>query len=308
MEDRSHALIAIAFLVVFGIGAALITFWMMGPSKTLVPYLLQSKQGVSRLGTGSGVSYKGIHVGTVRSIHLDKKDRTYVNVLIAVDKSFPLPRGSYAEIASSGVFGSKYVDLHLGDSQTMIQTSAQHPARLHLKTGRLGSLMEQAQGIVGKVNSTLKSVQSLVSKQNRARIDSTLKNIQQASARLATLEQAAQPSLKAMPHLIRNAQTTLTAAHRVLAQADKLVASARQPVRRIGSAASAATGLVMQLNQTTVTQLDALMRRLGTLSGRLQSLVDMLQRTPQSLIKGPARKLAGPGETRGTPQRSYGGG
>lgn len=308
MEDRSHALIAIAFLVVFGIGGALVTLWMMGPSKTLVPYLLQSKQGVGGLGAGSGVSYKGIHIGTVRSIHLDKKDRTYVNVLIAVDKSFPLPRGSYAEIASSGVFGSKYVDLQLGDSKTMIQTSAQHPARLHLKSGGLGSLMKQAQGIIGKVNSTLKSVQSLVSKQNRARVDSTLQNIQQASARLVTLEQAVQPSLKAMPHLIHDAKKTLAAAHRVLDQADKLVASARQPVRRMGSAASAAAGLVTQLNQTTAPQLDALLRRLGTLSGRLQTLVDTLQRTPQSLIKGPARKLAGPGETKGTPQRSHGGG
>lgn len=308
MEERSHALIAIVFIAILGVGAGLVAWWMMAPGETRVPYVLVTKGNVGGLGPGSPVNYHGVQIGAVRTVKLDTNNRRRINVLIGVDASFPLPKGTQATIASQGLIGSKAIELNLGPGPGTIETRTQAPAQLTLNSGAMAGLMQDAGDIMTSLKTTLKSVQRLLNERNRKHIDDTLAQIDQASAQLVTLEQAAQPSLKVMPDLIHSVQKTLDAAHHVLAQADKLVASARQPVRRIGNAASAMAGLAVQLNQSTAPQLNALMSRLRTLGERLEALVDTLQRTPQSLIRGSARKRAGPGETRGTPQRSHGGG
>lgn len=308
MEERAHALIAIIFIAVLGIGAGLVAWWMMAPGVTRVPYVLVAKGNVAGLGPGSPVNYHGVRVGAVRKVMLSPQNRREIEVKIGVNSDFPLPKGSYATIASQGLIGSKAVELTLGKGAGTIETTVEAPAELTLKSGALAGLMQDAGDIMASLKSTLKSVQAVMSKHNRKHIDDTLAHIDRASAQLVALEQAAKPTLKAMPQLIAQVQSTLRSAHGVLVQADKLVADARRPVQSIGHAASAAAGLAAQLDQTTAPQLDALMNRLGTLSERLQALVDTLQRTPQSLIRGRARQLPGPGETRGTPRANAGGG
>ncbi len=301
MEERAHALIAIIFIAVFGVGAGLVAWWMMAPSVSRVPYILDAQGSVAGLGPGSPVSYHGVRVGAVRKVGLDPDNRRRINVRIAVNTNFPLPEGSYATIAAPGLIGSKTVELTLGSGSGDIQTSVASPAHLPLKPGAMSGLMHDASAIMTSLKGTLKSVHELLDDQNRAHISATLAQIDEASARLVQLEKEARPTLEKMPRLIGQLDDTLGAAHKVLVQARTLVAEARQPVQAVGRAASAASGLAAQVNQTTLPGLNALLGRLRTLSARLQTLVDTLQRTPQSLIVGPAPVSPGPGETKGTP-------
>lgn len=302
MEERAHALIAIVFIAVFGIGAGLVAWWMMAPSVSRVPYVLEAEGSVAGLGPGSPVNYHGVRVGAVRKVGLDPQNRRHINVRIAVDTNFPLPKGSYATIAAPGLIGSKTVELTLGSGPGDIQTSVESPAHLPLKPGAMSGLMHDASGIMASLKGTLKSVHQLLDDQNREHISATLAQIDEASAQLVQLEKAARPSLNEMPGLITQLHDTLGSAQKVLVQARSLVAEARQPMQAVGRAARAASGLAAQMNQTTLPGLNALLGRLRTLSARLQTLVDTLQRTPQSLIVGPAPVPAGPGETKGTPR------
>lgn len=301
MEERAHALIAIIFIAVFGVGAGLVAWWMMAPSVSRVPYVLDAQGSVAGLGPGSPVNYHGVRVGAVRKVGLDPHNRRHVNVLIAVNTDFPLPEGSYATIAAPGLIGSKTVELTLGSGKNDIQTSAQSPAHLPLKPGAMSGLMHNASEIMASLKDTLESIHELLDKQNRDHISATLAQIDKASAQLVQLEKEAHPTLKEMPGLITQVHDTLGAARKVLVQAKTLVAEAHEPVQALGRAASAASGLAVQMNQTTLPGLNALLARLRTLSARLQTLVDTLQRTPQSLITGPSPMPAGPGETKGTP-------
>ena len=301
MEERAHALIAIIFIAVFGVGAGLVAWWMMAPSVSRVPYVLDAQGSVAGLGPGSPVSYHGVHVGAVRKEELDPQNRRHINVRIAVNTDFPLPEGSYATIAAPGLIGSKTVELTLGSGHKDIKTSVESPAHLPLKPGAMSGLMQNAGAIMASLKGTLNSVHELLNEQNRQHISATLAQIDEASAQLVQLEKAARPSLKEMPRVVAQLRDTLGSAHKVLVQAKSLVAEARQPLQAVGRAASAASGLAVQMNQTTLPGLNALLARLRTLSSRLQALVDTLQRTPQSLITGPAPVPAGPGETKGTP-------
>lgn len=296
MEDRSHALIAIGFLVVFGIGAALVVWWMLAPKMNRVPYLLESQASVSGLGPGSPVSYKGVRVGAVRNVQLSPDHRD-VNVLIGVDADFSLPQGTYATVSSQGLIGSNFVDLTLGKGPGTIHTSVASPARLSLKQGSLAGLMDQAKTIVGDVEATLQSVQSLLSDQNRQDISETLADIRQASAQLAALEKSAQPGVAQLPALISQTRATLATANGLLADSDRLVNRAQGAVAAVGHAASSAAALTAQINQQSAPALTALLVRMRALTTQLQGLVVQLQATPQSLILGPAKVRPGPGET-----------
>lgn len=301
MEERAHALIAIVFIVVFGVGAGLVAWWMMAPSVTRVPYVLDAKSSVAGLGPGSPVNYNGVQVGAVRKIALAPDNRRRIEVRIGINADFPLPKGSYATIAAPGFIGSKVVELSLGSGSANLHTSPQSPAHLPLKPGMMSGLMKDAGSIMGSLKSTLKSARQMLSEKNRKHLSDTLARIDKASAQLVQLEQAVRPTLKHLPGLIASARDTLGAAQQVLEQAKSLAARARKPVEAVGHAASNAGALAMQLNQTTLPRLNALMGRLKSLSTRLESLVNLLNTTPQSLIVGPAPVSPGPGETRGSP-------
>lgn len=297
MENRSHALIAIAFLIVFGVGAGLVAWWMLAPTTARVPYLLESHASVAGLGPGSPVNYQGVQVGAVRKIRLDPANRRQVDVLVAVDEDFPLPEGTYTTISSQGLIGNKAIELTLGRGNKIIKTSAKSPAHLPLKQGSLAGLMSQATDIVAEIKGTLHAVKKLLSDENRSRISDTLANIQKASARLDRLEKDVQPSVRAMPEVLRDTRLTLVKVRGLLARANRLIASAHGPVRAIGKAASSTGAVVAQFHQVTVPQLDALLEQLQRLSTHLEALTSKLQRTPQSLILGPTPTRPGPGET-----------
>ena len=306
MEDRSHALIAIAFLVVFGVGAALIALWMLSPGVVRVPYLLESKTSVGGLGPGSSVKFKGVLVGKVKTIHLDRRTHRSIEVMIAVDKNFPLPKGTYATVSSNGFIGNEFVDLQLGPDSTTIQTSAAHPAHLQLKAGGLSAMMDQAKQIVGDVQETLKSAQAVLSPQNRQQIADTLGNLNKASAELVQLEKTISPSTKELPGLLAQARETLVTARDMVANANTLVVKAQQPMDSLGQAASSTAAFTTQLSQETTPQLNALLVSLSTLVTRLDALSAELQQTPQSLILGPAKPQPGPGETPPRTQKNGG--
>lgn len=302
MEERAHALIAIVFLAVFGVGAGLVAWWMMAPSVKRVPYVLDAQSSVGGLGPGSPVDYDGVQVGAVRKVALDPQNRRRVEVRIGLNADFPLPEGSYATIAAPGLIGNKVVELTLGSGSSNIETSVESPAHLPLKPGQIAGLTHDAGGIMDSLKATLDSVRDMLSKSNRKRIVATLGHIDQASAQLVQLEKEARPAIKSVPALVAQLRSTLDAAQGVLERAKVLAARAQQPVEAVGRAASSAGAMAVQLNQSTLPRLNALMGRLQTLSRRLEALVNTLNRTPQSLIVGPAPVPAGPGETRGTPR------
>lgn len=300
MEDRSHALIAIAFLILFGVGAALVTWWMLAPAVSRVPYLLVSHASVAGLGPGSPVNYEGVQVGAVRKVELNPGNRE-VDVIIGVDKDFALPKGTFAIIASQGLIGNKAIELKLGKSKEMIATSASSAARMPLKEGSLAGLMAQASDIVAELKTTLQSVQQLLSQDNQRRLTNTLAHVEEASARLAALEKAAEPTVKELPDLLARTRGALASVHRLLGDADRLVAAAHAPVRAVGRAASSAGAVLARLDQITAPQLDALLIRLRALSAHLERLAAQLQQAPQSLVLGAPPAQAGPGETRPRP-------
>lgn len=297
MEDRSHALIAIIFLVVFAAGAIVIVWWLMIPGAVRVPYVLEANTSVGGLGPGSEVQFEGVKIGVVRSIRIDPETHRSIRVKIAIKKQFPVPEGSYATAGSSSIVGPSVVTMHLGESDNIIQTSRQNPATLKLKESGISALMGKAQKIVGKAEQTLDAIQRVVSDKNVRRVTDTLGNIRKASARLVELEKSLQPAARQMPELIADVHATVTQAKALLAHADELVTAARAPLSAVGEAADSTASLTAQLDRQVVPRLNETLKALNRLSRKVRALAEELKRAPQSLITGPPAKHPGPGET-----------
>jgi phospholipid/cholesterol/gamma-HCH transport system substrate-binding protein len=303
MEDRSHALIAIGFLIVLGIGALLVIWWVVTPGATRVPYILVAKSSVAGLGQGSDVQFNGVKVGIVKSVRIDKKTHRSILVKALIDKKFPIPKGSYATAGSASLVGATVVTIHLGKGPGTLHTSQQNPAHLKVHQGGISALLSEASGIMSKAKATLDTVNSAVqhiaSQKNVKQISDTLKNIHQASAKLVALEKDLAPAAKQAPALIAQTRATMRKAHQLAANANKLVVSARAPLSAVGQAAGSAKSFTAQLNHETIPQLNATLIQLRALSKRLNALVEELKRSPQSLILGPAKPRLGPGESGG---------
>lgn len=296
MEDRSHALIAVIFLVVFGVGAAAISLWMISPGAVRVPYLLESHINVGGLGPGSPVVYKGVTVGKVGYVKLDTSQPRNVLVLIRVNKGFPLSKNSYAVLGSQGLIGNKDIELHLGQPAPPLHSTTKRPARLALRAGELSNLMAEAGHIISSANSTLKAVHSLLSGKNKELIHNALVRINKATKLLVTLETKMGPVVDKTPGLLGEIEATLKRTRDVLNNANSLISKAQPSVREIGRVAGSAAGIGTQLNQQALPQLMALLRHLRILSSQLDQLARQLRHSPQSLIFGPSPRSAGPGE------------
>ncbi len=303
MEDRSHAVIAIVFLVVFGIGAALVVWWILTPGAARLPYVLNAQSSVAGLGQGSDVQFDGVKIGMVKSIRIDRKTHRSIHVKVLINKSFPIPRGSYATAGSGSLVGPAVVTIHLGKGPGILHTSKENPAQLEIRQAGLSALMDQAGEIVATARKTLDTVQEAVrkiaSQDNVGRINDVLENIRQASAKLVTLEKSLAPAAKQAPALIAETRATMDKAHQLVANANRFVVAARAPLSAVSNAAHSSASLTAQLDRQAVPQLTATLVQLRSLSRKMEALIGELRRSPKSLIAGPPKPRLGPGESGG---------
>jgi hypothetical protein len=71
MENRSHALAAGIFTIIFGIAAAIAIWWLGQSDESTTTYLLETRGNVTGLNVQAQVRYRGIRAGKVAAIEPD---------------------------------------------------------------------------------------------------------------------------------------------------------------------------------------------------------------------------------------------
>jgi phospholipid/cholesterol/gamma-HCH transport system substrate-binding protein len=139
---------------------------------------------------GGAVRFGGLTVGKVKSLHVDPKNTTRIEVQLVVDKDAPLKVDSVAKITTLGALGDNYIEVSTGT-----QDAALLPSGAVLKSeeafglGQIGdllnSLMPQVQTVLGKVSTDLDGLQTTITRandllndKNRANLGATLDTVQ----------------------------------------------------------------------------------------------------------------------------------
>ncbi len=119
METDKRYFTAGLFIIVLSVGAALAFMWLAGSERRDdVTYRIRFTESVSGLAIGEIVKYRGVDVGTVKSMALDATDPRSVEVEVSLRKLAPVKTDTKAVLKLKGITGGVFIELDGGTPKT----------------------------------------------------------------------------------------------------------------------------------------------------------------------------------------------
>jgi phospholipid/cholesterol/gamma-HCH transport system substrate-binding protein len=175
METDRHYFFEGLFIITFSIAAAVAAVWLGSPGRRDdVLYRIHFHESVSGLAVGDPVKYRGVDVGTVKSINIDPDDSRQVLVEVRLRKDTPVKTDTRANLELKGITGVVFVELNGGDpaAQTLLAVTPQDsiPEIPSERTGlkavldELPKLAEKFAGIEDQTRKVVNNVGALTNK------------------------------------------------------------------------------------------------------------------------------------------------
>ena len=168
METDKHYFFEGLFIIVFSAAAALFTVWLgIAGHHDDVIYRIRFPESVSGLTAGDTVKFRGIDVGTVKSMNIDPDNSRLVRVDVRLLKETPVKTDTRASLAMKGITGVVFVELDGGDpaAQTLLAVTpkGQTPEIPWEKTD-LKAMLDELPKIVEKFSAIEDQIKQVVTK------------------------------------------------------------------------------------------------------------------------------------------------
>jgi phospholipid/cholesterol/gamma-HCH transport system substrate-binding protein len=306
MENRSHALIAGLFTLVFALAAVLAVWWFSGTREEMQTYLLETRGNLTGLNVQAQVRYRGIRAGKVISIRPDPADPAVLLVEITVSRQYLLTDRTVAKLNHQGITGLAYVMLEEGgEAGKPLPVDGTEPPRLKIQPGLIEKLGDRAGDIAGQVAELSARLNRLLDERNLQNLQRSLDNLAIASESLKELPKImarlraalSEENIGRLNALLAHLEKTAGEAAPLTAEARQLVTTMNALAQRFDVLAVTAGGVGERLNAETLPHAEALMRDVAAATRRLDRLIDTLNDTPQALLFGSAPPKPGPGES-----------
>ena len=312
MESRAYALAAGIFTLVLGIAVVLAAMWLSGETYEKVYYVLESKSPVTGLSEQAYVRFRGVDVGKVTDLRFDPKNARVILIEIGVQPGTPITRSTYAEIRPQGVTGLSYVMLDDTGSnpEPLPPATERNSARIMVKPTLLENLFAASGEALADVRQVAQRINAFLSDENREQLTRALAGMQTATARVASLAQAAEPGAKSIAPFAADARKTLQHANSVLdelSKATRELAGRMEAIDRVagsaekaGASAETAAASVARLADAVAVEslprINLLVEELTRTTRGVDRLVGDVKQQPQSLVFGRKAGPPGPGE------------
>jgi phospholipid/cholesterol/gamma-HCH transport system substrate-binding protein len=129
METDKHYFFEGLFIIAFSIAAAFVAVWLGSTGRhDDVLYRIHFRESVSGLALGDPVKYRGVDVGSVRSMNIDPDNSRQVLVEVRLRKETPVKTDTRASLALKGITGVVFIELNGGDpaAQTLLAVTPQN--------------------------------------------------------------------------------------------------------------------------------------------------------------------------------------
>ena len=145
---------------------------------------------VNGLVASNPVSIKGMKVGQVKSLYFSKKDPGKIIVELVVENDYPIPNNSVAKIVSTGLIGSKEIEISLGDSKGMLESGDTLQAITEATLGeevnrQIIPLKEKAENLISSIDTVASIIQELLNKNTRDNLVMAIEHVKDALQNLA---------------------------------------------------------------------------------------------------------------------------
>ena len=301
MENKAHALIAGAFVVLITALLAVLAIWLTRDNTERNLYEMSTSETVSGLQPQATVRYRGVAVGKVERIGFDQKVKGNVLIRVSIDQAAPVTRSTFATVASQGVTGLGFIQLDDdGSSSQRLTPNDDDPPRIPLKQGGIDKLIKQSGVIFDQAEQATTRINQLLSAQNEAAINTAVTQLAEAAGSINRVAKALEPAVSTLPALSRDAQAALRSVKTVT---DEVGVTARRlneqggALDRLKDGGEALAAGVETFSAATLPKLGEVADETARTMRQLRRTVSAVDDNPQSLIFGNGPAVPGPGET-----------
>jgi len=307
MENKSHAFVAGLFALLLGAAAIAALIWLRGTQDNLREYVVVTKFSIGGLNPEAQVRYRGIRVGKVMDIRLDRDDPSDILIRISIADNIPLTKGTIAKLASQGVTGIAHVLLLDSgrNNEPLVARDGKLP-RIVMVPSLLDEMTENGPAALRQAQELMAAASALLNEENRRRFAATLANLEATSASMKPAIENMNATLVQVRKLLDD--QNIGNISRAAGEVGPLLADTRQLV---GKMQATADKLDVAIGDASAGGTSALKPRLNELaadfsltSRQLSRVLRLLEDSPQGLVFGVPAAAPGPGE----PGFSSGGG
>lgn len=172
--ERNVNFAYIGGLFLLGI-AAMIGFiiWMGGGSlneNKYTAYVVYSSEGISGVGVGTTVRYKGILVGRVTRVAFKDHSANSIQINLLIDSNLKLLNGACVSAESQGLAGANFLNIAQGNGAALVEGS-----ELCYQKGFMGKLFENIDQSGGDVKEILADIRAIFANENNQGIQEMIK-------------------------------------------------------------------------------------------------------------------------------------
>ena len=301
MENKAHALLAGAFVVVVTALLALLAIWLTRDNTQRDLYEMSTSETISGLQPQATVRFRGVPVGKVERIGFDEKVKGNVLIGVSIDRAAPVTQSTFATVASQGVTGLGFIQLDdNGESIQRLAPNDDDPPRIPLKPGTLDKLLKQSDAIFTQAEQATTRINQLLSKQNEQAINTAVTQLAEAASSINRLAKGLEPTVATLPALSKDARAALQS---VKSATDEVGVTARRlnekggPLDRLRDGGTALAAGVETFSAATLPKLGEVADETARTMRQLRRTVNAVDDNPQALIFGNGPPVPGPGET-----------
>lgn len=152
-------------------------------------YKVVTKESVSGLNPQAPVKLRGVHVGEVQDIFIDKNNQEQVVAVIRVKEGTPITKDTYALIEPQGITGLSYIQLEGGSNESdMLKTGWKEKeyGKIPSKPSLFSRVDRTIQSIGEDTQRVLGQADKMMSDKNLHQLQTLLESLAKASGQLNT--------------------------------------------------------------------------------------------------------------------------
>lgn len=195
--------------------------WLIKPTnkQELTAYKIFFTESVSGLNVDSPVKYRGVTIGKVTKMMINRENSEEIEVDILVDKDAPIKVDTEAKLKSQGITGLNYIDLSQGSKNTPLLADEAGETKVIKSVPSFLVKVEESFGSVSlNLSKTLHETSVLLREENQEEITKALKHF---SSTMQKIDEALSP--KAMEDF-----------HRLLASTRSSMQSLEKTMPKVG--------------------------------------------------------------------------